>query len=262
MDQRSSERARTLLAGRIIFNNRSSVIDCVVWDLSSGGARITFDFPISIPDRFELEIPKRNISAPVRIVWSDTKEHGVAFLTGHQDTARPYQRHQPGPVTGIRSDSGTGNPMMANGEIVQALTALLADHLALHVKTRGLYWHFRSSGSAALRRALDEQSRALLAAVDALAERVQELGGAGVSSLEQAARLMRIEGEVETARSRARIDALCSDNRTLHAYLCAAYDLSGKHGDTVSGGLVDDLRAESDSRLLLLARMRLDPGLR
>jgi len=261
MDQRSSERARTLLAGRIIFNDRSSVIDCVVWDLSSGGARLSFDFPISIPDRFELEIPKRNISAPVRVVWSDTKEHGVTFLAGHQDIARPYQHRQPGPAIGTRSDSRAGDTMTPNGEIIDVLTALLADHLALHVRTRGLYWHFRGSGSAALRRALDEQSRALLAAIDALAERVQALGGAGILSLEQAARLTRIGDEVEATGPRARIDALCSDNTALHAHLGAAYHLSGKHGDTVSGGLVDDLRAEADSRRLALARMRLDPGL-
>ena len=103
MDQRSSARARTLLAGQIVFNDRSSVIDCVVRDLSRDGARLTFDYPISIPDRFELDIPKRNISIPVRVVWSDTKEHGVVFLAWHQDADRPYPRSQPDPAPGPRN---------------------------------------------------------------------------------------------------------------------------------------------------------------
>ena len=49
MEKRKSSRARSLLAGRIIFNNRTSVIDCTVRDISDTGAktsrlRIRFSF--------------------------------------------------------------------------------------------------------------------------------------------------------------------------------------------------------------------------
>lgn len=261
MDQRSSERARTFLSGRIIFNNRASLIDCIVRDLSSGGARIAFEHPIDIPKEFELEIPRRNISAPARIIWSDAKEHGVTFLSEPRSPGRVYPSAGPESASDSRVDPQAIDPA-ANEEITSALTVSLADHLALYVRTRGLYWYMRNSGSAALRRVLDEQSRALLTAMDILAERVQELGGEGLLSLEQAAQLTHIPpDEAGASGTRAKIDALRSDNEALHAHLSTAYQMSGKHQDVASGALIDDLRAEADNRRSALARMRLDPRL-
>src|SRR3712207_2118031 len=48
MDQRSSQRKRTILDGRIVFNKRSSVINCMVRDLSDTGARIAFGHVLDI----------------------------------------------------------------------------------------------------------------------------------------------------------------------------------------------------------------------
>jgi len=82
MDQRSSQRKRTILDGRIIFNNRSSVISCTVRDLSETGARIAFGHVISIPLEFEMEVPKRGLSVTARVMWSNGNEHGVMFIDG------------------------------------------------------------------------------------------------------------------------------------------------------------------------------------
>lgn len=81
MNKRQSDhRARTLLDARIVFNNRFSLIECTVRNLSKTGARIAFPHPIDIPSEFELEIPKKNMSVRARVAWSDGKEHGVRFL--------------------------------------------------------------------------------------------------------------------------------------------------------------------------------------
>lgn len=260
MDQRASERARTLLAGRVIFNDRSSVIDCIVRDLSSGGARIAFDYPVSIPDRFELEIPRRNISTPVRITWSDAREHGVAFLTAEQAPAQKASADDP--ASQRRHGPGAGDAMTAGEAVVEALTALLADHLALHVATRGLYWQMQSNGSAALQRALGEQSRALLTAMDRIAERVHASGGDGLSSLEQAAQLTSIQqDDMAVTRSRARADALLSGTEALLTHLAKAHRISGRYADTISIELINELSAEAESRRSALVRLRLDPTL-
>jgi hypothetical protein len=84
MDQRSSKRSRTFLDGRIIFNNRSSVINCTVRDLSDAGARIVFGHAILIPTEFEFEIPRKGLSVWARVMWSNGREHGVKFTTGFQ----------------------------------------------------------------------------------------------------------------------------------------------------------------------------------
>ncbi|MXQ10677.1 PilZ domain-containing protein [Microvirga makkahensis] len=85
--RRSSNRVRTLLDARVIFNNRFSLIECTVRNLSETGARIAFSHPTEIPPEFELEIPSRKISVKAKAVWSDGKEHGVAFIEGSQGTA-------------------------------------------------------------------------------------------------------------------------------------------------------------------------------
>jgi hypothetical protein len=78
--RRSSPRKRTLLQGQIVFNDRFSLIECVVRDLSATGARIAFPHLIEIPPEFELEIPKKSLSLRSRVMWSNGKEHGIRFV--------------------------------------------------------------------------------------------------------------------------------------------------------------------------------------
>ncbi len=103
MDQRSSKRNRTFLDGRIIFNNRSSVITCTVRDISDTGARICFGHVILIPEQFEIEIPKKGLSVSARVIWSRGREHGVKFITSLQDAVpseAPQVFQETGPQEG------------------------------------------------------------------------------------------------------------------------------------------------------------------
>jgi hypothetical protein len=80
MEQRRSSRNRTLLQGRVVFNNRFSLIDCTVRDLSETGAQIAFAHPVTLPSELELEIPRKELSTLARVMWSDGKSHGVMFI--------------------------------------------------------------------------------------------------------------------------------------------------------------------------------------
>ena len=60
MDRRNSTRKRSLLNGRIVFNNRRSVIECTIRDISETGAKILFSHPTPIPAEFELDIPSKD----------------------------------------------------------------------------------------------------------------------------------------------------------------------------------------------------------
>ncbi|PVE25687.1 hypothetical protein DC522_05060 [Microvirga sp. KLBC 81] len=84
MEHRSSKRQRTILEGRIVFNNRFSLIECRVRDLSNTGARIMFEHPVTIPPEFEFEIPSRELSVWARVMWSSGREHGIRFTKGPQ----------------------------------------------------------------------------------------------------------------------------------------------------------------------------------
>ncbi len=79
-DRRSSQRWRTVLKGRIVFNNRSSILDCTVRDLSDTGARIYFADTSELPPEFDLEIPNRGLRVQGRVMWSRGANHGVLFL--------------------------------------------------------------------------------------------------------------------------------------------------------------------------------------
>jgi hypothetical protein len=57
VEKRSAPRARTHLFGRIVFGPDRSICDCLVSDLSSGGARLSLAHTPGIPEEFELHIP-------------------------------------------------------------------------------------------------------------------------------------------------------------------------------------------------------------
>ncbi len=70
----------TNLPGRILFNNRSSVLSCTVRDLSETGARIYFADVSALPPEFELEIPSRGLRVRSWLAWSRGANHGAQFL--------------------------------------------------------------------------------------------------------------------------------------------------------------------------------------
>jgi PilZ domain len=84
MEHRSSPRTRTILQGRVVFNDRFSLIECIVRDLSEIGAQIAFSHPITLPSELELEIPRKQLSTRARVMWSNGKVHGLLFLGATQ----------------------------------------------------------------------------------------------------------------------------------------------------------------------------------
>jgi hypothetical protein len=80
VENRSSQRWRTVLKGQVVFNNRAAVLACSVQDLSDVGARICFTDACELPLEFELEIPSRGLRLLARRIWSRGTNHGVVFL--------------------------------------------------------------------------------------------------------------------------------------------------------------------------------------
>ena len=79
---RAAERGRSLLKAKIVFNNRMSSIDCIVKNISTGGAKIAVASTLSIPSEFDLEIPQRGKTYRVQMRWRDSDNMGVQFLDG------------------------------------------------------------------------------------------------------------------------------------------------------------------------------------
>jgi hypothetical protein len=64
----------------VILNNRFSVLDCIVRDLSETGAQVAFAHPVTLPSEVELEVPTKRLSTRARVMWSNGKTHGLMFL--------------------------------------------------------------------------------------------------------------------------------------------------------------------------------------
>jgi hypothetical protein len=83
-ESRSTERRRiarqkSFLRGMVYFNNRRSVADCLIRDISAFGARLIFSDTITTPDTMDLYIPQKEQTLRSHVIWRVGHEVGVAF---------------------------------------------------------------------------------------------------------------------------------------------------------------------------------------
>lgn len=77
-DRRIHRRARVLKRAKIVFRKGYSVLDCVVLDLSPGGARLKLGALLGVPDHFELRIENGPAHA-VAVSYRTPEVTGVRF---------------------------------------------------------------------------------------------------------------------------------------------------------------------------------------
>lgn len=78
-DKRKSPRRRTLKAGKIIFNDGRSSIDCTVRNISASGALLLVASPVGIPEQFVLLIEAESFRRNCQVVRRASQEIGVRF---------------------------------------------------------------------------------------------------------------------------------------------------------------------------------------
>jgi PilZ domain len=88
-ENRVAPRLRSLLKGKIVYNNRLSTMDCVVRDISATGARLAITHQNVLPDRFELYVPLKEKNYSVEVRWRADEDIGVMFLTGQEPVSTP-----------------------------------------------------------------------------------------------------------------------------------------------------------------------------
>jgi hypothetical protein len=78
-EQRKYPRQRTLKEGRIVFNQRGSVLTCTVRNLSSTGACLDVPSSVGVPENFELVIESDGIQQSCHVTWRSERRIGVHF---------------------------------------------------------------------------------------------------------------------------------------------------------------------------------------
>lgn len=81
-ERRRFERKRVLRRGKIVFRKGHSAIDCVLLDVSDGGARLRAPGILAIPERFELRLDN-GPSHQVAVCFRTGDTTGVRFIEDH-----------------------------------------------------------------------------------------------------------------------------------------------------------------------------------
>ena len=82
-ERRKNARTRTYFGGVIAFNKRRSTVDCLIRNLSSAGAMVTFTNTAILPEKFDLTIDRQQRSFRARAAWRRPHEAGIEFVAEH-----------------------------------------------------------------------------------------------------------------------------------------------------------------------------------
>ncbi len=70
-ERREHVRRKTLLSGKLVFNNGWGAIDCSIKDLSEGGAKIRIGGWLNLPNEFELHLDRGDKYRCERVRFAD-----------------------------------------------------------------------------------------------------------------------------------------------------------------------------------------------
>jgi starvation-inducible DNA-binding protein len=150
-------------------------------------------------------------------------------------------------------DTPTDMSSEAVDKISAALNTLLADAFALYVKTKNFHWHVSGRHFHDYHLMLDEQSEAIFATTDQLAERVRKLGGSTVRSIGQIGKLQTIKDNNEDyVPPRDMLRELMEDNKHMAAAMRKAHKLCDSHEDSGTAGLLETFIDETERRTWFL----------
>jgi starvation-inducible DNA-binding protein len=137
--------------------------------------------------------------------------------------------------------------------VSDALNAILADTLALYIKTKNFHWHISGPHFRSYHLLLDDQSEQILATVDDLAERVRKIGGTTLRSIGHIARLKRIQDNDEDfVTPLDMLSELMADNKATIQTMRAAHKLADQHEDVATASLLEQFIDGAEKRTWFL----------
>ncbi|HZX76863.1 DNA starvation/stationary phase protection protein [Lysobacter sp.] len=143
--------------------------------------------------------------------------------------------------TDLRSQSGI--------DIAGALTVLLADMLALYLKTRNFHWHMSGPHFRDYHLLLDDQATEIFATTDTIAERARKVGGTTLRSIGHVQRLQRLlDNDAEYVTPQDMLAELADDNRRLASFLRATHGVCEQYGDVATTSLLETWIDEAERR--------------
>jgi starvation-inducible DNA-binding protein len=137
--------------------------------------------------------------------------------------------------------------------VADALNGILADSFALYLKTKNFHWHVSGPHFRDYHLMLDEQSDAIFATTDQLAERVRKIGGSTLKSISQVSKLQTIKDNNEDyVPPREMLRELMEDNKHVASAMRKAHKLADDHEDSGTAGLLETFIDETERRTWFL----------
>lgn len=128
-ERRHAQRARTFRGGKILLNNRHSVVGCTVRNLSDTGACLQVESIADIPDRFDLVIEGEERIYSCRLMWTSESRVGVSFPGARADS--PVETSDESRTSHAviwnrqrRAEDQTGSGDLIRGELLRLRAAL------------------------------------------------------------------------------------------------------------------------------------------
>src|SRR5262249_7693691 len=141
----------------------------------------------------------------------------------------------------------------ATVNLAAMLNATLADTFALYIKTKNFHWHVSGPYFRDYHLLLDEQATQILAATDAIAERVRKTGNTTLRSIGDIARGQSLkDNDADFVAAQAMLAELRADNLRLVGSLRAAKGIADEAKDNATSGLIDAWTDEAERRAWFL----------
>jgi len=141
----------------------------------------------------------------------------------------------------------------ATRDVAGAMNAILADVLALYLKTKNFHWHLSGPHFRDYHLLFDEQAERLFEMTDPIAERVRKIGGTTLRSIGHVSRLQRVtDNDAEYVEPEDMLAELCEDNKALAARLREAHDVCDGHRDLATASLIENWIDETERRTWFL----------
>ena len=158
-------------------------------------------------------------------------------------------------------DTPTDLPQQAVDKISAALNTLLADAFALYLKTKNFHWHVSGRHFRDYHLMLDEQSEAIFATTDQLAERVRKLGGITLRSIGQISKLQTIKDNNEDyVPPRQMLRELMEDNKHMAEAMRKAHKIADDNEDRGTAQLLELFIDETERRTWFLFEASREEG--
>lgn len=141
----------------------------------------------------------------------------------------------------------------AKKALVDSLNGVLADHLALYIKTKNFHWHVAGPRFHDLHLLFDSQAAQILGVTDAIGERVRKNRSDTLTSIGSIAAKTKIKDQDSTSLSpEAMVKELRDDNIALIASIREAKAAAEKAGDNATDGITDDWTDLAEERVWFL----------